>query len=122
MRRKDVHSLAIPAVDISELGVADADGILKHGCKNRLKIAGRAADNLENLGCGRLLLQGFREVGGAAGEVRGALAQFVEQPRVLDGDDGLRGKTPYQLDLPVAERAHLLAIHDDSADQLIVLE
>ena len=31
-----------------------------------------------------LLLQRF-------GQIVGALAQFVEQPRVLDGDDGLTG-------------------------------
>ena len=33
MRRNDVHGLAVPTMDISKLGVADADGILKHGCK-----------------------------------------------------------------------------------------
>ena len=31
-------------------------------------------------------------------------AQLVEQPRVLDGDDGLGGKVLYQLDLLVGER------------------
>ena len=39
------------------------------------------------------------EVGGALGEVGGALAQFVQQPRVLDGDDGLGGEVLYQCDL-----------------------
>ena len=34
----------------------------------------------------------FGEVGGALAEVVGALAQFVEQPRILDGDDGLGGE------------------------------
>ena len=33
------------------------------------------------------------------GEIVGALAQFVEQPRVLDGDDGLRGEVLHQFDL-----------------------
>ena len=32
-------------------------------------------------------------------------AQLVEQPRVLDGDDGLRGEVGEQLDLLVAKRA-----------------
>ena len=62
-----------------------------------------------------LLLQRF-------GEIVGALAQLVEQPRVLDGDDGLRGEVLHQLDLLVGERPHLLAIDDDGADQLVVLE
>ena len=49
-------------------------------------------------------------------------AQLVEQPRVLDGDDGLGGEVLHQLDLLVGERAHLLAVDDDRADQLVVLE
>ena len=31
------------------------------------------------------------------------LAQFAEQPRVLDGDDGLVGEVRYQLDLLFGE-------------------
>ena len=49
MRRHEVEGVAIPAIDVSELGVADANGFLQHGCKHRLKIAGRAADDLEHL-------------------------------------------------------------------------
>ena len=49
-------------------------------------------------------------------------AQLVEQPRVLDGDDGLRGEVLHQLDLLVGERANLLAVDDDGADQFVVLE
>ena len=56
------------------------------------------------------------------GEIVGALAQFVEQPRVLDGDDGLGGEVLYQLDLLVGERPHLLAVDGDGADQLVLLE
>ena len=43
--------------------------------QHRLQIEGRAADDLEHVGGGGLLLQRF--------------AQLVEQARVLDGDDGL---------------------------------
>jgi hypothetical protein len=39
-----------------------------------------------------LPLQRLGEFGGALAEVVGALAQFAEQPRVLDGDDGLGSK------------------------------
>jgi len=46
---------------------------------------GRATNDLEHVGGGSLLLQGF--------------AQLTEQPRVLDGDDGLIGKRLYKLDL-----------------------
>ncbi len=56
------------------------------------------------------------------GEIVGALPQLVEQPGVLDGDDGLGGEVRDQLDLLVRERADLLAVDDDRADQLVLLE
>ena len=58
----------------------------------------------------------------SARKIVGALAQLVEQARVLDGDDGLRGEVLDQLDLLVGEGPHFLAIDRDRADQLVVLE
>ena len=46
----------------------------------------------------------------ASREVSSALAQFVEQPRVLDGDDGLRGEVLDEFDLLVGEGTNFLAI------------
>ena len=51
-----------------------------------------------------------------------AIAQFVEQPYVLDGDDSLFRKVADQFDLLVGERADLLAVDDKSTDQLVILE
>ena len=48
--------------------------------------------------------------------------ELVEQPRVLDGDDGLRGEVRDQLDLLVGERPHFLPVNSDGADQFIVLK
>src|SRR5271169_2611158 len=48
--------------------------------------------------------------------------QFIEQPRVLNGDDGLGGEVLYQLDLLVVERPDLGTVDDEGADQLIFLE
>ena len=48
-------------------------------------------------------------------------AQFVEQPRVLDGDDGLGGEILHQLNLLVGERADFLAVDGDGADQFVLL-
>ena len=45
-------------------------------------------------------------------------AQLVEQPRVLDGDDGLGGEVRQQIDLLVGEWPHLLAVNADRADQV----
>ena len=49
-----------------------------------------------------------------------ALARLLrlEQPRVLDGDDGLVGESLEQLDLAVGERANLGASDGDHADGL----
>src|SRR5262245_11013572 len=48
--------------------------------------------------------------------------QLVEQTRVLDGNDRLGSKILDQRDLLVAEGSNLLAIDDDSAGQLLLLE
>ena len=54
------------------------------------------------------------------GKIISALAQLVEQPRVLDGDDGLYGKVLDQLDLLVGEWANLLSRDRECADQLVL--
>jgi hypothetical protein len=48
-----------------------------------------------------LLLQRLAQIGRA-------LAQLVEQPRVLDGDDGLTGEARNQLNLLFGKRSNLL--------------
>ena len=50
------------------------------------------------------------------------LAQFVEQARILDSDDGLRGEVLNQLDLFVGKWANLLTVDEDGADELVLLE
>ena len=77
---------------------------VEHG----LQIEGRAADHLEHVSGGGLLLQRF--------------PQLAEQPGVLDGDHRLRSEVLHQCDLRVGERSYLLPIDHDGADQLTVLE
>jgi hypothetical protein len=60
---------------------AKTGGILQHCQEHRLKLAGRRADDLEHVGGGGLLLQRF-------GKIVRTPAQLVEQPSVLDRDDG----------------------------------
>ena len=91
-----------------KFGLADARRVRQHGLEHRLQIDQANADDLEHVGGGGLLLQRF--------------AQLVEQARILDGDNGLRGEVLHQLDLLVGEWPHLLAVDDDRADQLVVLE
>src|SRR5215469_3846036 len=87
------QSTSCPTIDTAELGVTDANRVVQHGREYRLQITRRSADNLQYLRSGRLLLQ--------------RLPKFIEQPRVLDRENGLGGEVLDQLDLLVGERAHL---------------
>jgi hypothetical protein len=69
---------------------------LRQRIEYRLKVKGRMADDFEHVGGGGLLLQRF--------------AQFIEQPRVLDGDDG--SKVLYQRNIP-AELAACCGVQPD---------
>src|SRR5262245_41742690 len=74
----------------------------------RLQIKGRAADYLEHVGGGGLLLE--------------RLAQLIEQASVLDGDDRLVGETLHELDVLVGEGPHLLTVDADDAHQLLFIQ
>jgi hypothetical protein len=111
-RRDKAELLSLPKIERAKLGVAYADGLLQHGCKHRLKIAGRAADDLEDLRGRGLLLQRFAEVGCA-------LTQLIQKPRVFDSDDCLVGKIGYQLDLAFGEWPYFPVINGNGSDQLI---
>jgi hypothetical protein len=52
----------------------------------------------------------------------GALAQFVEQPRVLDSGDRWGCEILHHLNLFVCERPDLLAKNGDCTDELIILK
>ena len=71
---------------------------LDDGVEHRLHVGRRAADDAEHLGRCRLMLQRLAQF-------RVALAEFLEQPHVLDGDDGLVGEGFEQCDLFLGERA-----------------
>src|SRR5262249_23511181 len=81
--------------------------VRQHSVEYRLQFARRTADHPEHFRSRRLLLQRF--------------PQFIEQPCVLDGDDGLGCKVLDQLDLFVRERTYLLAIDDNGTDKLVFL-
>ncbi|MFZ0151682.1 MAG: hypothetical protein WAM72_25695, partial [Xanthobacteraceae bacterium] len=50
------------------------------------------------------------------------MPQFIEQPRILDGDDGLGGEVLHQRNLFIGERPDFGAVDKNGADQHIVLE
>ena len=73
--------------------------------QHRFEIKGRAADDLEHVGGGGLLLERF-------GQIVGALMQFLKQSGILDGDDRLGREISDQLDLLVGERPDFRAVDD----------
>src|SRR5262249_33520583 len=106
-------SLGTNDADLFRIAKASSrfDQRIEHG----LQIEGRAADDLEHISRGCLLLEGL-------GEIIGALPEFIEQPRVLDRDNCLRRKIRQQLDLLVAARPPLLTMDDDDSDNFFVLK
>jgi hypothetical protein len=90
------------------LGAAHANGILQNRIEDRLKLAERAGDDAQHVARSGLLFQ--------------RLAQFSQQPRILNRDYSLSSEVLHQLDLLVGERADFLAINGDDADKLILFE
>ena len=86
-------------VDGAAGGLGHLAGVAEDGAQHRLQVE-RGVDGLAHL-AQRL------ELGDRAGKLRRAGSQFVQEPNVLDGDDGLIGEALDQLDLLLGEAAEL---------------
>src|SRR5262249_48909362 len=73
----------------------------------------RAADDLEHVGGGSLLLKGFAQVAGAC-------LHLIEQPHILDCDHRLACESCQQCNLLVREWPHLGATDQERADGLVL--
>ncbi len=109
MQGRGAKAFVFDEQQLAKLRLANPHRIRQHGLKHRLKFARRRTDDAQHVCRRGLLLQQIA-------------AQFTEQPRVLDGDDGLRGEVLHQFDLLVGERLHLLPKDADDADQFVVLD
>jgi hypothetical protein len=90
VERRRLECFSVEKKQMPELGLAQPDGVLKHCIENGFKLAGRGADDAQYI-CGRrLLLKRF--------------AQFVQQPRILNGDNGLVSKDPEKRNLLIRKR------------------
>ena len=94
------HSVPLAESQHHVIDPTNPRGALDDGVEDRLHVRRRAADDAEHLGRCRLMLQRLAQF-------RVALAEFLEQPHVLDGDHGLVGEGFKQLDLLVGERTNL---------------
>src|SRR5262249_19715427 len=99
----------------SEGGVAKSGRIRQHCLKYRSEVAKRTRYDTRAPRRGRLLLQRF-------GEVRGALTQFVEESRILDGNDGLVREGFHQCHLLVGERSDLNPVNGDRPYQVVAFD
>ena len=80
-----------------------------------MQVECRAADDLEHVGGGGLLLQRF-------GKFFGALLHLVEQPHVLDRDHRLVGEGGQQLNLPFRKRDGFRFANRNRADRFAVAQ
>src|SRR6516164_1810967 len=103
---EDVDGARLGAGNLRRLG----DDRVEHGLQVE-----RRVDRLGNFSERAQLLDRAREL-------RRAGAQLAQQPRVLDGDDGLGGKILHQGNLLVGKQPEFLPKDDDTADQYVVLE
>src|SRR5947209_2696366 len=94
--------IALPLEDHPPACLAQLRRGLDERVQDYLQVEGGPANDLEDVSRGGLLLKRF--------------AQLAEQPRVLDGDDGLSGEVSNQLDLLIRERPHLLTEDGDEPD------
>src|SRR5215472_3543946 len=101
--RSDAIDVAVTEEDAAPFSLAKSRPRLRKSVQHDLEIERRTANNLENICGGGLLLQGF--------------AQFIEQPRVLDGDDSLVSKGLDELDLLLGERLDPLPRKAHDADR-----
>ena len=97
------------------VGAAKARHRLHQRVENRLEIDGRTADDLEHVGGRGLLLKRLAQIVGAR-------LNLIEQPHVLDGDDGLVGEGLQQRDLTISEWPHLEPINENYSQHLVRFE
>ena len=100
------HSVPLAESQHHVIDPTNPRGALDDGVEHRLHVRRRAADDAEHLGRRRLMLQRLAQF-------RVALAEFLEQAHVLDGDHGLIGEGLEQRDLLVGERTNLRTANDD---------
>src|SRR4029453_1164452 len=82
---RQAKHVAVKSEDEPGVGAAQARGVLYQRLEDRLEIDRRGAEALKDFAGGGLLLERF-------GQIAVARLQLLEQPHVLDGDDGLVGE------------------------------
>ena len=94
--------------DAGHIGITEFRRKLGQRVENCMQIERRSADDLQDVGrCGLLLQQ---------------VTQFVEQPCIFDGNDGLVGKRRHQLDLLFRKWLGPGLSDEDNADDVVLTQ
>ena len=101
--------LAVEPEDEDVRRPAEARGCTDHRVEDRLDVRRGSRDRSQDLGGGRLLLEGL-------GELAVARLQVADEAGVLDGDQRLIGERLQELDVAVGEWLWLGAPGDDASD------
>src|SRR5262249_15643996 len=109
MGRGHADHAAIDDEDHAPKGATDADAAPGDRLEDRLDVGGGASDHAQDLTAGSLPLQRGPHLPIPLRPRVILLLHLLEQPRVLDGDDGLIGEGLEEFDLSVGERAYLCA-------------
>src|SRR6516225_11421349 len=107
-RADHAKNIALDAPEVDTGGIEHSRGCLGNRIERTLTVLWCAGDDTENVSRRGLTVEAF--------------AQFIQQSRVLDGDDGLSGEALDQLDLLIRERPYLLAIDSDDPGYFFVLK
>src|SRR5262249_52318143 len=106
MSRFETHQFTIKAEERAKKSVAQLRGLVDDRLKDGLDVRRRARDHLEDRArCRQITVARF---------------QLLEQPHILNGDDGLVGEGLEQRDLVVAESTGFATGHRDGPDRLIL--
>src|SRR5215472_1171726 len=108
-RGDKMQHVVAPAEHYRLIGATEARYRSHQRVENRLEVDGRATDDPEHVtGCGKLVHR--------PGEVGLALAQLVEEARILDRDHRLVGEGGGQLDFLVREWSDTCAEKSEETD------
>jgi len=111
-RKARRHSIRLAAASGKQrqFGVAQPRRSFGQRVEHRLQIKGRAADDLQHFARRGLVFERFFEVARAR-------VQFIEQPDILDRDDGLVGEGLQEIDLRLRKRRDVTALDVDCPDR-----
>ena len=107
--RNDAITVTVQLTEEHLVGLGEAGRRIDDGIEHRPERKLRPRHDLEHARDRRLLREAF-------GQFLLPRLQFVKQPRILDGDDGLISEGLDKLDLAGSERFDLVATDDDDAD------